>query len=58
MTDSNLDLDDEPSWSMLVGRLRAAAEIHGPETELGWLLSLAADEIGQAYGELAMLRGI
>lgn len=36
---------DEPYWVTLVQRLRALSDEYGPNSEVGWLTSLAADLI-------------
>lgn len=40
-----IDEHDEPVWVALVHRLRSLAEQHGADSETGWLVSLAADQI-------------
>jgi len=42
MTDTH---HDDPAWVILVQRLRAAAEQYGQDSEVGWLVSIAADQI-------------
>jgi hypothetical protein len=40
-----IDDHDDPTWVALVQRLRSLAEQHGADSETGWLVLLAADQI-------------
>lgn len=39
------DTADDPAWVVLVQRLRAVSEQYGSDSEVGWLINLAADQI-------------
>jgi hypothetical protein len=46
---------DEPTWVTLVHRLRSIGEQYGQDTEVGWLVNLAADQIVNDNQKIARL---